>query len=84
MAIYKELLLLNKLWNSLSMYQNCISSNLAFCFIWGTHFWEKIIRTFGENYKNYMAVCKELLLLNKRIVWQVDQPETAVNNHKFV
>ena len=29
---------------------------------------------FRENDKKYMAKCKELLLLKKRIVWQLDKP----------
>ena len=43
-----------------------------------------MIRVLRENYNNYMAICKELLLLNKRIVWQLDQPERAVSEHEFV
>mgnify|MGYP006963820108 CR=1 FL=1 len=30
-----------------------------------------------------MAKCKELLLLKKPIVWQLDQPERVVNEHEF-
>ena len=43
-----------------------------------------MIKTFRENNKKYMAKCKELLLLKKRIVWQLDQPERAVNEQEFV
>ena len=31
-----------------------------------------------------MAKCKELLLLKKRIVWQLDQLERAVSEQEFV
>ena len=31
-----------------------------------------------------MAIYKELLLLKKPIVWQLDQLETAVIEHEFV
>ena len=41
-------------------------------------------KSFERNYNNYMAICKELLVLNKRIVWQLDQPERAVIEHEFV
>ena len=43
-----------------------------------------MIKNFRENDKKYMAKCKELLLLKKRIVWQLDQPEGAVNEQEFV
>ena len=43
-----------------------------------------MIRVLRENYNNYIVICKELLLLNKRIVWQLDQPERAVSEHEFV
>ena len=43
-----------------------------------------MIRVLRNNYKNYMAICKELLLLNKQIVWQLDQPETALSEHELV
>ena len=43
-----------------------------------------MIRVLRENYNNYMAICKELLLLNKRIVRKLDQPERAVSEHEFV
>ena len=43
-----------------------------------------MIKTFRENDKKYMAKCKELLLLKKRIVWQLDQPERVVSEHEFV
>ena len=34
-----------------------------------------MIKQFREKDKKYMAKCKELLLLKKRIVSQLDQPE---------
>ena len=37
-----------------------------------------------ESDRKYMAKCKELLLLNKRIVWQLDQPERTVTEQEFV
>ena len=123
MAIYKDLLLLNKLKNSLFIYQNCISSkpigsvwkikhdhsdnsgssltslrislyiDVKFGFLfYSKHsflrendkkFWEKMIKK-RENDKKYMAKCKELLLLKKRIVWQLDQLERAVSEQEFV
>ena len=43
-----------------------------------------MIKTFREKDKKYMAKCKELLLLKKRIVWQLDQPERAVSEQEFV
>ena len=43
-----------------------------------------MIRVLRENYNNYMVICKELLVLNKWIVWQLDQPERAVSERKFV
>ena len=43
-----------------------------------------MIRVLRENYNSYIAMCQELLLLNKRIVWQLDQPERAVSEHEFV
>ena len=43
-----------------------------------------MIKNFRENDKKYIAKCKELLLLKKRIVWQLDQPERAVSEQEFV
>ena len=43
-----------------------------------------MIKSFRENDKKYMAKCKELLLLKRRIVWQLDQLERAVSEHEFV
>ena len=43
-----------------------------------------MIRVLRKNYKNYMAIYKELLLLKRPIVWQLDQPERAVIEHEFV
>ena len=43
-----------------------------------------MIKNFRENDKKYMAKWKELLLLKKRIVSQLDQPEGAVNEQEFV
>ena len=43
-----------------------------------------MIRVLRENYKNYMAIYKELLLLKKPTVWQLDQLERAVSEHEFV
>ena len=37
-----------------------------------------------KNDKKYMAKCRELLLLKKRIVWQLDQPERTVSEQEFV
>ena len=61
-----------------------MTSNLAFCFIQSTHFWMKIIRVLRKNDKKYMAIYKELLLLKKPIVLQLDQPERVVSEHEFV
>ena len=41
-------------------------------------------KSFEKIDKNYMAIYKELLLLKKPIVWQLDQPERAVSEHEFV
>ena len=42
-----------------------------------------MIKNFREIDKKYMAKCKELLL-KKRIVWQLDQPERTVSEQEFV
>ena len=49
-----------------------------------------MIKNFRENDKKkekmirkYMAKCKELLLLKKRIVWQLDQPERTVSEQEL-
>ena len=43
-----------------------------------------MIKNFKEIDKKYMAKCKELLLLKKRIVWHLDQAERTVNEQEFV
>ena len=43
-----------------------------------------MIKSFRENDKKYIAKCKELLLLKKRIVWQLDQIERAASEQEFV
>ena len=43
-----------------------------------------MIKNFRENDKKYVVKCKELLFLEKRIVWQLDQPERTVNEQEFV
>ena len=43
-----------------------------------------MIKPFRENNKKYMAKCKELLLLKKPNIWQLDQPERVVSEHEFV
>ena len=42
------------------------------------------MRVLRKNYKNYTAIYKELLLLKRPTVWQLDQPERAVIEHDFV
>ena len=43
-----------------------------------------MIKSFRENDKKYIAKCKELLLLKKRIVRQLDQLERAASEQEFV
>ena len=42
-----------------------------------------MIKQFREKDKKYMAKCKELLLLKKRIVSQLDQPERVASEQEF-
>ena len=43
-----------------------------------------MIKSFREKDKKYIAKCKELLLLKKRIIWQLYQPERTVSEQEFV
>ena len=43
-----------------------------------------MIKNLRENNKKYMAKCKEVLLLKKQIVWQLDQPERTVSEQDIV
>ena len=43
-----------------------------------------MIKSFRENEKKNMAKCKKLLLLKKRIVWQLDQLERTASEQEFV